>query len=312
VTAATLKLIAFPGAPNLPIFAAIERGYFEDAGVLVTLETTPSSAYQIESLVNGDFQIAATAFDNVVAYQEQQGAVQLAKEPDLFVVMGATQLELSLVVAPDIQTYEDLRGRSLALDALATGFAFVLYHMLEHAGLDEESYTPVAVGATPQRWEAVKTAQHAGTLTIEPFTSVAVANGFRVLATSSSVLQRYQGGIFTASRHWAAGNADSLEAFIRGYLQGLAWTLDEANYADAVDILCRRMPAIKAGVVDAVMGKLLGADTGLTPLAALDPAGMRTVLELRSRYARPAKPLTDPEPYLDLRYYERARNPGTR
>ncbi len=123
MTATTLKLIAFPGAPNLPIFAAIERGYFEDAGVLVTLETTPSSAYQIESLVNGDFQIAATAFDNVVAYQEQQGAVQLAKEPDLFVVMGATQLELSLVVAPEIQTYEDLRGRSLALDALATGFA---------------------------------------------------------------------------------------------------------------------------------------------------------------------------------------------
>ncbi len=312
MTAATLELIAFPGAPNLPIFAAIERGYFEDAGVLVTLETTPSSAYQIESLVNGDFQIAATAFDNVVAYQEQQGAVQLAKEPDLFVVMGATQLELSLVVAPDIQTYEDLRGRSLALDALATGFAFVLYHMLERAGLDEADYIPVAVGATPQRWEAVKTAQHAGTLTIEPFTRVAVANGFRVLATSSSVLQHYQGGIFTASRHWAANNADSLEAFISGYLQGLAWTLDEANYADAVGLLRRRMPAIKAGVVDAVMGKLLGADTGLTPLAALDPAGMRTVLELRSRYARPAKPLTSPELYLDLRYYERARNPATR
>jgi hypothetical protein len=60
------------------------------------------------------------------------------------------------------------------------------------------------------------------------------------------------------------------------------------------------------------MGKLLGADTGLTPLAALDPAGMQTVLDLRSRYARPAKPLTSPEPYLDLRYYERARNTGTR
>ena len=311
MTAATLKLIAFPGAPNLPIFAAIEKGYFEDAGVLVTLETTPSSAYQIESLVNGDFQIAATAFDNVVAYQEQQGAVQLATEPDLFVVMGATQLELSLVVAPDIQICEDLRGRSLALDALATGFAFVLYHMLENAGLDQEDYMAVAVGATPQRWEAVKTGQHAGTLTIEPFTSVALANGFRVLATSSNVLKRYQGGIFTASRHWAANNADSLEAFIRGYLRGLAWTLNETHYADAVDLLRRRMPAIKAGVVDAVMRKLLGADTGLTPLAALDPAGMRTVLELRSRYARPAKPLTGPAPYLDLRYYERARNTGT-
>jgi len=308
VTAATLKLIAFPGAPNLPIFAAIERGYFEDAGVVVTLETTPSSAYQIESLVNGEFQIGATAFDNVVAYQEQQGAVQLAREPDLFVVMGATQLELSLVVAPEIQTYEDLRGRSLALDALATGFAFVLYHMLEQAGLAEADYVPVAVGATPQRWEAVRAGQHAGTLTIEPFTSVAAANGFRVLASSRSVLKRYQGGVFTASRQWAADNGDALEAFIRGYLRGLVWTLDEANYADAVDTLCGRMPAIKAGVVDAVMSKLLAADTGLTPMAALDVAGMQTVLDLRSRYARPAKVLAGPEPYLQLGHYRRVAN----
>ena len=304
---AGLKVIAFPGAPNLPIFTAIEKGYFEAAGATVTLETTPNSTYQIESLVNGEFQIGATAFDNVVAYQEQQGAVQFATTPDLFAFMGATQLELSLVVAPEIQSFEDLRGRSLALDALATGFAFVLYHMLERAGLSEADYSPVAVGATPQRWDAVKAGRHAGTLTIEPFTSVAVAGGYRVLATSRSVLERYQGGVFAASRNWAAANGDSLEAFIRGYLKGLAWTLDEANYADAVDILRRHMPAIKAGVVAAVMTKLLAASTGLTPFAVLDEAGMQTVLDLRSRYVQPTKRLASAEPYVDLRYYERAR-----
>jgi len=308
VTAASLKVIAFPGAPNLPIFAAIERGYFEEAGATVTLETTPSSIYQIESLVDGQFQIGATAFDNIVAYQEQQGAVQLAKAPDLFALMGATQLELSLVVAPDIQSYEDLRGRSLALDALETGFAFVLYHMLERAGLSEGETTPVAVGATPQRWEAVKAGQHAATLTIEPFTSVAVANGFRVLATSRSVFKRYQGGVFAASREWAAANRQSLEAFIRGYLKALAWTLDAANTVDAAAILRHQMPAIKAGVVDAVMSKLLAEETGLTPAAALDAAGMQTVLDLRSRYARPAKPLASAERYLDLSYYWRAQS----
>ncbi len=302
-----LDVIAFPGAPNLPIFTAIEKGYFEAAGASVKLATTPSSKYQIESLVDGSFQIAATAFDNVVAYQEGQGAVELARRPDLFVLMGATRLELSLVVAPGIEAFEDLRGRSLAVDALATGFAFVLYEMLARAGLGKSDYAPVAVGATPQRWESVKNGQHAATLTIEPFTSVAIASGFRVLVSSGSILERYQGGIFTASRSWAAVNGEALEAFIRGYLRGLAWTLDEANYADGVDTLCRNMPAIKPGVVDAVMRKLLSAETGLTPGAELDIEGMQTVLDLRSSYARPPMPLTDPRRYLDLQYYERAR-----
>jgi ABC-type nitrate/sulfonate/bicarbonate transport system substrate-binding protein len=306
MSADTLRLIAFPGAPNLPVFVAMELGYFDAAGVDVSLETTPSSAYQAESLINGDFQIGATAFDNVVAYQEGQGAVSFDQTPDLFTFMGATQLELSLVVAPEITSFDDLRGRSLALDALATGFAFVLYHLLENAGLSDGDYKKVPVGATPQRWESVKAGEHVGTLTIEPFTSVAIANGFRVLASSRSVLESYQGGVFVASRSWAASRSDSLTAFISGYLRGLAWTLEESNYGEAVATLQRNMPAIKDGVVDAVMLKLLAPETGLTPLATLDEAGMKTVLDLRNRYMQPGKSLRTVAPYLDPTYYNRA------
>ena len=300
-----LDLICFPGAPNLPIFAALEFGLFADAGLDVRLETTPSSTYQIENLVNGEFQIAGTAFDNVVAYREGQGAVQLAKPPDLFAFMGATRIELSFVVAPEIETYADLRGRSIALDALATGFAFVLYDMLEKAGLSTDVCELATVGATPKRWESVKSGEHAGTLTIEPFTSIAIASGFHVLQTSLETVPSYQGGVFAAGRAWATANPDSVGAFIRGYLAGLDWTLTPDNYEAARDLLLANMPAIKPGVADAVMTKLLDPATGLTPGGEVDPAGVETVLSLRSRYARPSKRLSDSVPYLDLSYLQR-------
>ena len=301
-----LKLIAFPGAPNLPIFAALEHGDFAREGVAVELETTPSSKFQIESLVAARFDIAATAFDNVVAYCEGQGAVEFATPPDLFVFMGATRIELSLVVAPEVQSFEDLRGKTLALDALATGFAFVLYHMLERAGLSLEDCELATVGATPQRWEAVRDGKAAGTLMIEPFTSVARAQGFHVLATSGDSLAHYQGGVFTASRGWAKAHARELQAFIRGYLAGLAWTLDPANAAAATALLLERMPAIKPAVAPAVIAKLLDPATGLTPGGSIDRDGMRSVLDLRSRYATPTKPLASLEGYLDLAYYAAA------
>lgn len=95
----SLEVIAFPGAPNLPIFVAQEKGFFEQAGVAVNLTTTPNSAFQAENLAAGKFQIAGTAFDNVVAYQEGQGAVAL-KDTDFFAFMGATQIELAFIVAP--------------------------------------------------------------------------------------------------------------------------------------------------------------------------------------------------------------------
>ena len=93
----TLRIIAFPGAPNLPVFAAIEEGFFEDQGLSVEIELTPSSIYQAEQVAAGAFDMALTAFDNVVAYSEGQGAAGPDVNPQYVVVMGATQLELSFV-----------------------------------------------------------------------------------------------------------------------------------------------------------------------------------------------------------------------
>jgi ABC-type nitrate/sulfonate/bicarbonate transport system substrate-binding protein len=298
----SIELIAFPGAPNLPIFVAQDKGFFEAAGVRVNLTTTPNSAYQAENLVEGKFQIAGTAFDNVVAYQEGQGAVALKRQPDLFAFMGATQIELAFVVAPDVKSYADLKGRSLALDALSTGFAFVLYEMLARGGLERGDYQMVPVGATPQRWESVKAGTHAGTLTIEPFTSIASNQGFGVLDTSSRLFESYQGGSFAASRQWAAANPDAVKGFIKGYLGGLAWTLHPGNRKEATDILLARMPEIKAPVAGAVMDSLLSPRSGLTPKGAILMDGVRTVLDLRSRYGGGAA-LSDPARYIDLSYY---------
>jgi ABC-type nitrate/sulfonate/bicarbonate transport system substrate-binding protein len=298
-----IELIAFPGAPNLPIFVAEEKGLFEAAGVRVNLATTPSSAYQAENLANGKFRIAGTAFDNVVAYQEGQGAVALKEKPDFFAFMGATQVQLAFIVSPDIQSYSDLKGKSLALDALATGFAFVLYEMLARNGLKRGDYELAAVGATPQRWESVRTGTHAGTIAIEPFTSIARSQGFRVLDTSTTLFSCYQGGTFAASRAWAAANPDTIRGFIKGYLDGLAWTLAPQNREQATALLLRRMPEIKPGVAKSVMESLLSPASGLTPKAEILMDGVRTVLDLRTRYGRGGAPLTDPRRYIDLAYY---------
>ena len=221
--------------------------------------------------------------------------------------MGATQVELAFIVAPEIASYQDLKGKSLALDAVATGFAFVLYEMLAKAGLKRGDYSFAAVGATPQRWEAVRSGQHVGTITIEPFTSIAKAQGFRVLDTSSNVFPVYQGGSFAASRAWAAANADALKGFIKGYLAGLDWTLNPENRQEATDTLLRNMPEIKPPVAGAVMASLLSPKSGLTPEAAILMDGVRAVLDLRTRYGSGTTPLTDPSRYIDLTYYDAAR-----
>ncbi|MDP3668108.1 MAG: ABC transporter substrate-binding protein [Telluria sp.] len=301
---ADIKIIAFPGAPNLPVFAALEHGFFAQEGLNVSIATTPSSVNQFEKFHAGEFDLAFTAFDNIVAYQEGQGAAKLNGPTDFRVIMGATQVELSAIVAPTIERAEDLKGKSLALDAVGTGFAFVLYAMLEQLGLSTADYERVAVGATPERWQSVKEGAHAGTITIEPFTSIAKAAGFRVLRQSTEAFPVYQGGIVAARESWASQNPESVKAFIRGYLKGLEWTLAPENRAEAAALLQAKMPEIKPGVVGAVMNSLLSPRSGLTPRGAVLRDGMQTVLDLRSRYGNGQKSLTDLDKYLALSYYD--------
>ncbi|MBM3608644.1 MAG: ABC transporter substrate-binding protein, partial [Alphaproteobacteria bacterium] len=279
----TVELICFPGAPNLPVFAAQQHGFFARAGVSINLTATPNSAFQAQNLAAGKFHIAGTAFDNVVAYQEGQGAVAL-EGTDFFAFMGATQVELAFITQADVKTYGDVKGRTLALDALSTGFAFVLYEMLARNGLTKADYKMEPVGATPARWEAVKAGSHAGTLTIEPFTSIARNQAFNVLDTSTNVFPAYQGGIFAASRAWAAANPDLVKAYVQGYLAGLEWALNPANREEATAILLENMPEIRPQVAGAVMNSLLSPRSGLTPRAAMLMDGVECVLDLRSRY----------------------------
>ena len=44
------------------------------------------------------------------------------------------QIELCFVTNPNIKSFADLKGNTIAMDVLTTDFAFVLHQMLENAG----------------------------------------------------------------------------------------------------------------------------------------------------------------------------------
>jgi TRAP-type uncharacterized transport system substrate-binding protein len=112
----------------------------DDVAVVGPIKETPGSVFQIEGLLAGDFDIAMTPFDNVVAYQEDQGEVHFDTPPDLFVFMRGISSTLRLIVRPEISSFADLKDRVLGVDALTTGYTLLMYRLLDHNGLPKGSY----------------------------------------------------------------------------------------------------------------------------------------------------------------------------
>jgi ABC-type nitrate/sulfonate/bicarbonate transport system substrate-binding protein len=300
-----VEVIVFPGGSSWPLWAAQQKGFFAREGLEVRLTPTPSSMFQMKNLIEGKFDIGMTAIDNVVAYQEGQGEAEITVTPDLFAFMGCDRGGLRLIVQSDIHGYADLKGKELSVDALTTGYAFVLRKVLERGGLRDADYSLARAGGTLQRWEALKEGKHAGTLLTTPFDLLAEAAGYRRLANAPDVLGSYQGLVGATRRSWAAANSTKLVGFVRGFRSGLDWLFDVANKPEAVAILEKNVRGMTADLATRTYDVLLGPD-GFTRSAAIDLEGVRTVLALRSQYARPPKALTDPARYVDLTYYERA------
>jgi ABC-type nitrate/sulfonate/bicarbonate transport system substrate-binding protein len=303
----TLSVIVFPGGFNLPLWAGIQQGFHARRGLSLALHLTTGSMEQLSGLIRGEWDLGLTGFDNVVAYQEGQGEANIDRAPDLFAFMGGDDAFLRFVVQKDIAGYADLKGKTLSVDALTTGFAFVLRKMLALNGVAEGDVAFERAGGVMQRWEALKAGKHAGTLLITPFELIAQKLGMRLLQSARDVFPRYQGLVGVARRSWAAANGDALTAFIRAHLESLLWLHDRANKAAACAILTEKVPNMSVELASATYDELLKLPGGFEPKARLDQEGLKVVLALRSEYGRPPKTLTDPARYIDLSYYERAQ-----
>src|SRR2546427_6752042 len=197
-----VNVIVFPGGFNWPIWVAQERGLFAKNGIEVKVTPTPSSVFQLTNLIDGKFDIAMTAIDNLIAYREGQGEVPRLG-PDLFAFMGGDNGFLRLVTVPEVGNYRELHGKALSVDALTTGDAFVLFEILARNRMQKDrDYTVVTAGGVLQRFQALMEKKHAGTLLLSPFEVQAEAKGFHRLANAIDVLGRYNGFVVGARKSW--------------------------------------------------------------------------------------------------------------
>jgi ABC-type nitrate/sulfonate/bicarbonate transport system substrate-binding protein len=300
-----VSVIAFPGTGNWPIRIAQDKGYFAQAGIEVTLTPTPNSVFQMTNLIEGKFDIAMTAVDNVIAYEEGQGEVAVSRAPDLFVFMGGSPSIPVLVTTPEIKTTQELKGKTLAVDAITTGYAFVLFDLLKRSGLELSDYKVESAGGTLARWQGMRERKYAAAILTSPFDLIANANGFNVLQYARDVYGHYEESVAVARRAWAQANGQKLIAYSKAYVAAVDWLRDPINKEEAISILRKYFPELSPELAAATYANFTGP-RGIAAKAQLDIAGIGKVLELRSEYGQPKKTLSDPSRYYDLRYYEAA------
>ena len=296
-----LRVKMFPGAQALPVLAAVSQGIFARHGLKVEVLFTVNSQEQRDGLAAGDFQIAQAAVDNAVAM------VELAKY-DVVIVTGGDNSMNEFIVQPDVSSYAQLRGQTLLVDAPNTAYALQLKKILLMNGLKEGAdYTLNAIGGTALRLKGMRENKaFKAAMLNPPFSIDARAAGLKSMGSAVELIGPYQASGTFVLRSWGKANADTLERYIAGFIEGTRWAVAPANKDAAVKILVERLK-VTPEVATRTWEILSDPKLGLARDGRFDMKGFENVLALRAEIEGSwGGKAPDGGRYVDMSYYERA------
>jgi ABC-type nitrate/sulfonate/bicarbonate transport system substrate-binding protein len=265
--------------PSVVLEVARRTGALSAAGLEVFERPVPSSPAQFRSLIDDELHVGLTNPDNVLAYRfDPQNP--LGELVDARILAGIDRgLGLGVWARPGA-TVDDLRGAVVGVDVPGSGFALALFTLLERRGLGRDDYEVVKLGSTPQRLQALLDGGCAATMLGAGNELAAEAAGCTLVASVRDELSPYLATVVCVVRdeHLEVGHdlSDVLTATSAGIVGGaLAGTAVEAAAArlGLDDELAQRYVARLADPLD-----------GLVVDGSVDPAALRTVLDLRRHW----------------------------
>ena len=297
----TLRVNVFPGSSNLPLLAGINKGFFARRGLTIEVQNTPDSDSQRAGLPAGRFDIAIAAVDNAVAMVERANN-------DVIIVTGGDSGMNEFMVRPDINSFADIRGKSLAVDAPNTAYALVAKKILKNKGLLEgRDYTLKLAGGTQGRAAAmVSNPELAASMINPPFSFTVRERGIKSLGRATDLAGPYQAQGAFVMRGWARQNASALERYIAAYIESSRYAMNPANRAEMIKLLEDRFK-LPTAVAAQTYEALMTPGFGLARDARFSLEGFNNVLAIRAEMeGTGGGRAPDPAKFLDLSYYDRA------
>lgn len=298
-----LTIVTFSGATNLPVWVALDKGFFAKEGLDVTHEVTRGSTQQMEGFMSGKYQLGSSAFDNTIAIAEGQGDVKFDNF-DLVAIMGVHSGMNKIVARPEIKRYADIKGKAIASDAVNSGYGLVLVKVLKNKGMTlDKDYKVLAVGSTPNRVAAMKEGKAVAAVISAPSHLALQKEGYNVLDDTTEAIGAYQGSAFVVRRSWAKEHEKEVLAFIRAQVAATDYVF--ADKAGSLAVMKKHLNELSDTELEAIYTDLVTSKGGLNKGAKLNLDGVKMVLALRNELSG-NKASADISKYIDLSYYEKA------
>ena len=256
-----------------------------------------SAAGNAQQLTAGSLNLGGVASPNLIE-------AVIGGAPLVTVLARNQASPYDIVAKKGYSSIKELKGKTIIVDAPSGITRLMVDGVLEANGMKSADVTYTYAGGTPERFAALLSGAVDAAMLLPPFSTRAVAQGYPSVAYIPKYFPTLPVDQTATNVNWAKAQTDTLEGFLRGYLQGVRWIYDPKNRAQAVSILSETTNTTSDDANKAydvyVVGKVF-SPTGVTPLP-----GMGKVLSMLAALGQIPKSYPPASKFVDNHYVELA------
>jgi NitT/TauT family transport system substrate-binding protein len=211
---AKVKVAVLPTMDTVPLYLAMDAGYFKEVGLEVTPVMAASGADCVAKMVSGEVDFAFSSWTPFFV-AKSKGVADVKLVADATTSANGYSV-VSTMPNSAIQGAKDLAGKRVAITAKLTMSHLLVLSALKDAGVDAGT-VQFAEMAFPQMVPALQGGQVDAAFLVEPFIQGAVkaANVRQVFDTNSGSSTDMPLTGYAATGPFVSGNKKTVEAFQR-------------------------------------------------------------------------------------------------
>ena len=267
----------------LPTTLADQIGCYEEAGVDVELQDLQSGSKALQAMIGGSTDVTSGYYDHTVQ--------MAAKNQDVTAFVNMLRYPaLVLAVAPDaageIDSIEDLQGKTVGVTAPGSSTDFFLKHLLTQAGLPADAASVQAIGADATAVAAMEQGQVDAAVLLDPSVGQLEARvgGLELLAdtrTAAGVQEAYGTDTYPAAVLYATqGYIDANTETVGKLADGITCALDYIQQHSGEEIAAEMPPQLVGQDVALYAQAVEALKEAYNPTGAIDQAGAEAVRDV--------------------------------
>jgi NitT/TauT family transport system substrate-binding protein len=259
---------AFQSMLYLPLYVAIDEGFFTEQGLDLTKETAGAPTVALSAVISGSAQFSIHGPEWTAIAASKGAPVDIIAN----VVNGAA---VWIATAPDFKfdSIKDVKGHKVVTGLMPTTSTSLFMKLLKENGMDAKSdveMIQVAIGSEPGPFVA-KQADIA--VMYEPGLDQAVAKGMKVVLGFPKFYGAYAFSAVTARNDV---DPDTAQRVVNG--MEMAMRFMAKNEARTVEIAKKEFPNLEPAVVEAAVKRML-ADGVYPPNVDITPDALKVSMD---------------------------------